>query len=159
MARKVHSDGSVLIWGPNGAVYVVRLAPGLLYTLGIGNFDGPFEDGPMGDFDREMAAHGSLELFMDLRNVERGSRRSRDPWKDWATRNRTRMRSHLLVRSSILRMAISVIAMVSGATSLSYDDDKAFLRELGRRVPSVRSLPTAPSWASALLDARLTSTG
>ena len=159
MARKVHSDGSVLIWGPNGGVYVVRLAPGLLYTLGIGNFDGPFEDGPMCDFDREIAAHGSLELFMDLRNVDRGSRKTRDPWKDWATKNRSRISSHLLVRSSILRMAISVIAMVSGAISLSYDDDKAFLRELGRRVPGLRVLPTPPGWAAALLDPRLNSTG
>ena len=155
MARKVHSDGSVLIWGPNGGVYVVRLAPGLLYALGIGNFDGPFEDGPMCDFDREIAAHGSLELFMDLRNVDRGSRATRDPWKEWAAKNRTRISSHLLVRSSILRMAISVIAMVSGAISLSYDDDKAFLRELGRRAPGVRTLPTTPAWAAALLDARL----
>jgi hypothetical protein len=152
MARRVHSDGSVLTWGPNGAVFVTRLAPGVLYTVGIGNFDGPFEDGPMCDFDREIAAHGSVDMFMDLRNVERGSRKSRDPWKEWATKNRTRVRSHLLVRSSILRMAISVISMVSGAISLSYDDDKAFLRELTRKVPGVRNLPAVPGWALALLD-------
>ena len=153
MARKVHGDGTVLIWGLTGAVVVSRLAPGVLYAIGLRNFDGPFEDGPMCDFDREIAQHGSLTLFLDVRGVERGSRKSRDPWKEWATKNRERVRSALLVQSRILHMAISVIAMVSGASTQSFSDEAAFLAELTRTVPRLRALPSVPAWVHGALSA------
>src|SRR5215470_17468976 len=111
MPRKVHSDGTVLIWEPSGGVVISRPAPGVLYVIGVRNFEGPPEDGPMREFDREIQAHGSLELFMDVRLVERGSRKDREHWKGWASRNRLRHRSYILVRSTVLSMVISVIAM------------------------------------------------
>ena len=77
MARKASCDGStVLIWGSSGAIVLSRLAPGVLYLTGIRSFDGPFEDGPMRDFDQEIEASGWLNIYMDLRSVERGSRKS-----------------------------------------------------------------------------------
>lgn len=153
MARKVDSDGTVLVWGPSGAaVVIVRVASGVMYVIGVRNFDGPFEDGPMLDFDREIEQHGSLELFMDMRNVERGSRKSREPWKAWASRNSKRHRSHILVRSSLLHMAISVIAMASGTITQSYSDEALFLAELKRKAPVARQLPTVPAWATAILE-------
>lgn len=152
MARRVHSDGTVAVWGPSGAAVVIfRLAPGVLYLVGVDNFDGPFEDGPMCDFDREIAAHGSLSLFIDVRNVERGSRKSREPWKEWASKNRSRHRSYLLVRSSLLHMAISVIAMVAGSFTESFADETTFLAELKRKAPGVSALPTVPTWVHELL--------
>lgn len=152
MARKVR-DGLVLIWGANGAGIVLhRLAPGVLYLIGVRNFDGPFEDGPMCDFDRELETHGSLELFMDVRNVERGSRKSREPWKEWATRNSSRHRSHVLVSSSVLHMAISVIAMASKTLTASYRDEAVFLRELKRRVPDLSALPSVPNWVPEVIS-------
>ena len=153
MARQVR-DEIALVWGPTGAAVVIhRLAPGVIYLTGIRNFDGPFADGPMCDFDREIEAHGSLELFLDLRNVERGSRRSREPWKQWATKNGKRHRSHVLVRSSLLSMAISVIAMASGTVTQSYADEAAFLRELQRKLPGLRALPAIPAWIAETLAA------
>lgn len=154
MARKVHSDGTVMIWGDTGAAVVIhRVTPGVLYVIGVRNFDGPFEDGPMLDFDREIEAHGSLELFMDMRNVERGSRKSREPWKEWANRNRKRHRSHVLVRSTLLHMAISVIAMASGTLTTCYSEEASFFAELRRKAPHVRALPNVPAWAVAILEA------
>jgi hypothetical protein len=151
MARMVR-DGAALVWGPTGAaVYVQRVGPGVIYVIGIRNFDGPFEDGPMRDFDQEIEAHGSIALFMDVRNVERGSRKSREPWKEWATKNSKRHRSHILVRSSLLHMAISVIAMASGTVTTSYANEAAFLGELKRLVPGTRALPTLPAWVSETL--------
>ena len=153
MARKLR-EGVVLIWGPSGAAVVLRrMAPGVIHLIGVRNFDGPFEDGPMCDFDRELEMHGSLELFMDVRNVERGSRKSREPWKEWASRNRGRHRSHVLVSSSILHMAISVIAMASRTVTTAYADEAAFLRELKRHAPGVSALPTVPEWVPQLLAA------
>lgn len=152
MGRKVHGDGSVLIWGTSGAVFVSRLAPGVLYVIGIGDFDGPFEDGPMLDFDRELDAHGSLHLFLDVRQVRRGSRKSRGPWKEWAARNSTQHKSYVLVKSSLLHMAISVIAMASGTTTQSYADELVFLSEVKRRAPSIAALPTVPAWVSSFLQ-------
>jgi hypothetical protein len=152
MARRVR-DGLVLIWGPTGAAIVLhRLAPGVIYLTGVRNFDGPFEDGPMCDFDRELESHGSLELFMDVRNVERGSRKSREPWKEWASRNSSRHRSHVLVSSSILHMAISVIAMASQTVTVSYRDEALFLRALQRCAPSVASLPAVPDWLPEIVQ-------
>lgn len=153
MARKVHSDGTVLIWGLTGGVVVSRLAPGVLYAIGLRNFDGPFEDGPMCDFDREIAQQGSLDLFLDVRSVERGSRKSREPWKEWATANRHRVRSALLVQSRILNMAISVIAMVSGASTQSFSEEAGFLAELTRKVPRMRTLPSVPAWVPGVMSA------
>jgi hypothetical protein len=151
--RKVRK-GVVVIWGPTGAAVVLqRLAPGVLYLIGVRNFDGPFEDGPMCDFDREIGAHGSLELFMDVRNVERGSRKSREPWKEWASRNSKRHRSHVLVNSSLLHMAISVIAMASRTVTTAYGNEATLLKVLQRYAPGVRALPTLPSWAPELLTA------
>ena len=152
MARKVRDDVA-LIWGASGAVVVQRLGSGVLYIIGLRNFDGPFEDGPMCDFDREIAAHGSLELFMDVRNVERGSRKSREPWKEWAGRNSKRHRSHVLVRSSLLHMAISVIALASGTVTESYHQESAFLTELKRKVPGIQRLPSVPAWIPTTLEA------
>lgn len=153
MARKVHSDGTVLVWGPDGAaVVIVRVAPGVMYVIGVRNFDGPFEDGPMCDFDREIELHGSLELFMDMRSVERGSRKSREPWKAWASRNSKRHRSHILVRSSLLHMAISVSAMASGTITQSYSDEALFLAELRRKAPGAHQLPTVPAWVAEMLE-------
>jgi hypothetical protein len=106
MARKERDD-IALVWGASGAVVLWRLAPGVLYMIGLGNFDGPFEHGPISDFDREIEAHGSFELFIDVRKLERGSRKSRGAWKEWASQNNARHRSHVLVRSSLLHMAIS----------------------------------------------------
>jgi hypothetical protein len=132
---------------------VSRPAPGVLYLIGLRNFDGPFEDGPMCDFDREIAQQGSLELFLDVRNVERGSRKSREAWKQWSTKHRNQVRSHLLVQSRILHMAVSVIAMVSGAATQSFAEEAGFLAELKRKVPTVRALPTVPAWVPGLLSA------
>lgn len=125
-----------------------------MYVIGVRNFDGPFEDGPMCDFDRELDAHGSLDLFMDMRYVERGSRKSREPWKEWARRNRARHRSHILVRSSLLHMAISVIAMASGTVMHSYSDEALFMAELGTKARGLRGLPEIPPWVSAILETR-----
>ena len=152
VARKVHSDGTVLIWGPSGAVFITRPGPGVLYVIGRGNFDGPFEDGPMCDFDREIEAHGSLDLFLDMRVVDRGSRKSRDTWKTWASANRTRHKSYVLVRSSVLHMAISVIAMVSGTVTQSFSDERVFLAELTRKAPGTRALPELAAWASQIIE-------
>jgi hypothetical protein len=152
VSRKVHGDGTVLIWGPSGAAFLTRPGPGVLYVIGQGNFDGPFEDGPMLDFDREIDAHGSLDLFLDMRTVERGSRKSRDTWKAGARRNRARHESYVLVRSSVLHMAISVIAMVSGTVTQSFSDEGAFQLELARKAPRTRELPTLPPWASQILE-------
>lgn len=123
-----------------------------MYVIGVRNFDGPFEDGPMCDFDREISRSGSLELFMDMRMVERGSRKSREPWKAWASENRTRQRSHILVRSSLLHMAISVIAMASGTVTQSYSDEALFFAELKTIAPGLRALPSLPGWATETLD-------
>jgi hypothetical protein len=153
VARRVR-ENTVLIWGTTGAGVVLhRLAPGVVHITGIRDFDGPFEDGPMCDFDREIEAHGSLELFLDVRNVERGSRKSRGPWKEWAAKNGKRHRTHLLVRSSLLSMAISVIAMTSGTITESYANEESFLAELKRKVPGLRALPPVPAWVTEILEA------
>ena len=106
----------------------------------------------MCDFDREIQAHGSLDLFLDMRVVDRGSRKSRDTWKAWAGVNRTRHKSYVLVRSSVLHMAISVIAMVSGTVTQSYSDERVFLTELARKAPRTNTLPTLPAWASQIIE-------
>jgi hypothetical protein len=153
MARKVR-EGVVLIWGATGAAVVLRrMAPGVIHLIGVRNFDGPFEDGPMSDFDREIDAHGSLDLFMDVRNTQRSSSKSREPWKEWASKNRARHRSHVLVSSSILHMAISVIAMASKTVTTAYANEAAFLRALQYAVPGTTALPDIPAWASETLAA------
>jgi hypothetical protein len=152
LGRKVHSDGTVLIWRASGAIVISRRGPGVLYMFGVRNFDGPFEDGPMCDFDREIEAHGSLSLFLDKRNVQRGSRKSREPWKEWATRNSSRPKSFVLVRSSLLHMAISVIAMASKTVTQCYSNDAVFLSELMRKAPRATALPEIHGWASSMLE-------
>jgi hypothetical protein len=151
VGRKEHNDGSALIWGPSGAVFITQPAPKVLYLIGLGNFDGPFEDGPMCDFDRVIAEQGSLDLFLDVRGVDRGSRKSRGPWKEWAGKNSARHKSFVLVRSSLLHMAISVIAMASKTVTQSYSNEHVFLSELMRKAPNMTGLPTVPAWASAIL--------
>jgi hypothetical protein len=158
MARKVR-EGVVLIWGATGAAVVLRrMAPGVIHLIGVRNFDGPFEDGPMSDFDREIEKHGSLDLFMDVRNTQRSSSKSREPWKAWASKNHARHRSHVLVSSSILHMAISVIAMASKTVTTAYANEAAFLRALQYAVPGTAALPDIPPWASETLAAASSAT-
>lgn len=148
MSREVLGEGTIVYAGPGGRAVVQRLAPGVLLMTALGDFAVPLEDGLMRDFDREIEEHGSLVLCLNLLDRKAISAGSRKPWTDWATKNRGKIRVHVLMRSKLVGMAISVMAMLAGGIPVTtYSEVAEFEEAIARLVPGLRRLPPLPARA------------
>ena len=152
LRRETFADGTILYTGEmDGFGTVQRLGPGVVLMTAAGDFQAPIEDGPMQDFERELSAHGSLVLYLNLMDRKRVENSSRKQWTDWASANRERLQAHLLMKSKLVGMAINVMAMLAGGLPLTtYADVASFERAIAKDVPGFRRLPQIPAKARAL---------
>lgn len=150
MSREVLGDGTIVYGGAAGRGVVQRLAPGVLLFTALGDFDVPLAEGPMADFDREIEEHGSLVLCLNLLERKAIASGSRKPWTEWAAKHRGKIHAHLLMRSKLVGMAISVMAMLAGGIPLTcYSELADFEEAIARLVPGMRRLPPIPARARA----------
>lgn len=148
MNRETLNDGTVVYSDDTGRAVLQRLAPGVLLLTSIGEFQVSFTNGPMQDFDREIAEHGSLAMYLNLLERKAVASSSRKPWTEWAAKNRNKIRVHVLMKSKLVGMAITVMAMLAGGLQLTtYSDVAELERAIARDVPSFRRLPPLPAKA------------
>lgn len=155
MQREILADGTVLQMGADGCTVLQRLASGVILFTAVGAFETTALDSPMKEFDRELEAAGSLTLFLNLTERRGVAHSSRQVWSDWGRRHRDRIRAHVLVRSKLVDMALSVMAMLAGGVRLkSYSDVRAFEAAIAQEVPGFRRLPDLPAKARTAAAAR-----
>ncbi len=87
-----------------------------------------------------------MTLFADLRESARMPAGSRDKIAQWTRRHQARLLpSHVLVRSKLLEMALSIITMLVGSGLFKiHTDAQTFLALLKKAAPKLSELPRAP---------------
>ena len=149
--RRVEPDGALLFCGTNLRVRVKFLKPGLVLASAHGAAvdaeDASAEVALLAEFDRELERAGTLTVFADLRESPRMPAASREKITQWARLHHTELRpSQVLVRSNLLEMAMSIIAMVLGGGLVKvHTNPQAFLALLKQVAPELTELPKVPA--------------
>lgn len=147
---RVQPDGALLFCGPNLRVRVTVLKPGFVLATGHGAVaevdDVSAETALLAELDRELERAGTLTLFADLRDSPRVPAASRERIVQWARGHDARLLpSHVLVRSKMLEMAMSIIAMLVGGGRLKIHSSPHVFLDLVKQVaPKLTELPKPP---------------
>ncbi len=146
--REVQPDGSVLIIGRNVRFRVMVLKPAFVLLVAKGGSHGPedaaAERALLRELELELERSGMLTVFADLRESTRMGGESRETTVAWMRKYQGRINaSHVLVRSKLMEMAMSIVAMlVGGGVIKMYSRPQAFLDLLRQTAPKVVKLPT-----------------
>ena len=149
--REVHADGSTLIAGLNLRLRVAQLRPGLLLVTARGEAidadDVSVETELLELFEAELQRAGELTLFADLRESPRMPAVSRERYTLWTKAHADRkLQAHVLARSALLEMAMSVLSLLIGGDRVQVTVNQAgFLKRLQALVPELTELPPAPA--------------
>jgi hypothetical protein len=148
--RRVQPDGSVLICGNHLRVRVAVLQPGVVLATAHGEvadaIDASAEDALLAELDRELDRAGNFTLFADLRESPRMPAASREKIAQWTRRHQARLRpSHVLVRSKLIEMALSIITMLVGSGLFKvHTNPQTFLALVKKVAPKLTALPRVP---------------
>jgi len=149
--RRAQPDGSVLFCGSNLCVRVSVLKPGVVLATARGEVvdheDVRAEAALLLECDRELERAGSLMMFADLRQSPRMPSASRERIAQWTRRHQTRLLpSHVLVRSKLLEMALSIITMLVGSGLFKvHTNPQTFLALVKKEAPKLNELPRIPA--------------
>lgn len=149
--RRVQPDGALLFCGSNLFVRVEMLKPGVILATARGEVidddDVRAEAALLAEFDRELERAGSFTMFADLRESARMPSASRERIAKWTRRHQTRLLpSHVLVRSRLLEMALSIITMLVGSGVFKmHTNPEAFLALVKKAAPKLNALPRVPA--------------
>ena len=149
--RRAQPDGAVLFCGSHLRIRVAVLKPGIVLATASGEAididDAMAEAAMLEELDREFERAGSLTLFADLRQSARMPAASREKFARWARRHQSRLvLSHVLVRSTLIEMALSIITMlVGGGLFKVHTNPKKFLALVKAAAPKLQELPSVPS--------------
>lgn len=149
--RRVQTDGSVLFCGSNLRVRVATLKPGVVLVSAHGEViddeDVKAEAAMLAEFDQELERAGTFTMFADLRESPRMPAASREKIAKWTRRHQARLLpSHVLARSKLLEMALSIITMlVGGGLFKVHSNPQTFLALVKKVAPKLNELPRAPS--------------
>src|SRR5450432_1760141 len=148
--RRVQADGAVLLCGTNLRVRVAVLKPGVVLASAHGEVadagDARVEEAMLTELDRELERAGTLTLFADLRESPRMPAASREKIAQWTRRHQARLLpSHVLVRSKLIEMALSMITMmVGGGLFKVHTKPQPFLDLIKKVAPKLTELPRVP---------------
>jgi len=149
--RRVQPDGAVLFCGTNLCVRLAVLTPGVMLVSARGEVvddeDVRAEAALLVEFDRELERAGTFTVFADLRESVRMPAASRERIAQWTRRHQARLLpSHVLVRSKLIEMALSIIMMlVGGGLFKVHTNSQTFLALVKKTAPKLTELPRAPS--------------
>ena len=132
------ADGTMQ-WSVGAFVVTLRvLGPGVAYSTTTGSGVQVFVPEFTEALEAEIATHGRIVLFVNLLEATRLSGPARDSWAEWAKRHRLDTTAHFLVQSKLIDMALSLIAMFSGAGAQmrSYSDMDRFLAAMREAAPN-----------------------
>ena len=148
--RRVQPDGAVLLCGTCLRVRVAVLKPGFVLISAHGEVvdadDVSAEAAVLAELDRELERAGTLTVFADLRESPRMPAASRERIAQWMRRHQVRLlRSHVLVQSKLIEMALSVITMLVGSGLFEiHTRPQPFLDLVKKVAPKLTELPRLP---------------
>jgi hypothetical protein len=148
--RCVEAGGASLFFGTCVRFRVETLKPGFVLLTCHGGAvteeDALAEAAMMAELDRELERAGTLSVFADLRDTSRMAAASRELAAKWMRRHQARINaSHVLVRSKIIEMAMSVVAMLVGGGMVKiYSNPDVFLALVRKVAPKMTELPRVP---------------
>ncbi|HYQ42730.1 MAG TPA: hypothetical protein VER11_12205 [Polyangiaceae bacterium] len=149
--RRVQPDGAVLFCGNNFCVRVAVLKPGVLlvgvHGQVIDDQDVHAETALLAEFDHELERVGTFTMFADLRESPHMPSASRKRIAHWVRRHQARLLpSHVLVRSKLLEMALTVVTMLVGSGVFKIHTDlQTFLAFVKKAAPKLTELPRIPA--------------
>jgi len=149
--RRVQPDGAVLFCGNHLFVRVEVLKPGVVLVSAHGevldNEDVRAEAALLAEFDRELEQVGSFTMFANLRESPHMPADSRKRIAEWTRRHQARLvPSHVLVRSKLLEMALSILTMLVGSGLFKvHTNPRTFLALVKKAAPKLTELPRAPA--------------
>lgn len=126
------------------------MKPGIVLASAQGEVadekDGSAEAAVLAELETEIGRAGTLTLFADLRQSPRVPAASREKLAEWTRRHRARIRpSHVLVRSKLMEMAMSILTMLIGDRLFDvYTQPAPFLALLRGAAPKLTELPAVP---------------
>lgn len=132
------ADGTMQ-WSVGAFVVTMRvLGPGVAYSTTTGSGIQVFIPEFAQALEAEIATHGRLVLFVNLLEATRLSGAARESWAEWAKKHKQDTVAHFLVQSKIIDMALSLIAMFSGAGAQmrSYSDIERFSAAIRQAAPN-----------------------
>ena len=144
--RSTLADGSVCFRSPKFTQILTRLAPGQMLVTGIGYNSGDSAPLITTEMSREIPRGGKLSAYVNLSAETGQASAAREWWADWVKQHRPELNeTHLLVRSRIMEMAISVLGMIVGGGNVKpHSSEAAFVSIIAAAVPGFRQLPTFP---------------
>ena len=148
--RRVQADGAVLFCGTNLRIRIAVLKAGLVLVSAQGEVADPedsrVEAAVMAELDRELERAGKLTVFADIRESPRMPAASREKIAKWMRRHQARLLpSHILVRSKLIEMAVSIITMLVGSGVFEmHTKPEVFLKLLKKAAPQLTALPVVP---------------
>jgi len=140
--RSVLADGSLCFRTSKFTQVMTRLAPGRMLVTGIGYNDGRCAPLITEEMTRSVSAEGNLIAFVDLSAETGQSSDAREWWAEWAKSHRAELEcTHMLVRSRMIDMAISVLGMLIGGGIKAHSEQATFEAAIAAAVPGFRQLP------------------
>ena len=138
----------MLVVGSGIRFRIQVLKPGFVLLTGSGSRavsldDADAELAMLRELDSELQRCGELTVFADLRDTSLLEAHSREVAVDWMRDNRGKLKtSHVLVRSKLIEMAMSVAAILVGAGVLKlHSQPRAFLHLVRDAAPNLVELP------------------
>jgi len=144
--RSLLADGSQCFRTSKYTQIVTPLAPGSVLVTGIGYNSGECAPLISAELARAIPVGGKLNAFVNLAAQSGQASIAREWWADWVKQNRAQLTTaHMLVRSRIMDMAISVLVMLVGSEMVkTHSTQRTFEAAIAERVPGFRALPTYP---------------
>lgn len=147
--RSTLPDGTVVLRSERFTLAVKRLAPGKILLTAIGYEDGGTFDLLQAELEKEIARTGppGVTIYCDLTDETGIAPESRERWGKWSKSHGEGAvaATHILVRSRLVDMAISLIGLfVGGGGMQSYADAAKLEAVIKRDVPGFRGLPRYP---------------
>jgi len=143
--RSKLADGSICFRTSKFTQVVTPLSSGIVLVTGIGYNSGACAPLVTAEMTRAIPAHGKLTSFVNLSLQTGQASAAREWWAGWVKEQRPHIEgAHILVRSRLMDMAISVTRMIIGGIIQSYTEPAPFEAAIRERVPSFRGLPKYP---------------
>ena len=140
--RSVLADGSLCFRTSKFTQVMTRLAPGRMLVTGIGYNDGRCAPLITEEMTRAMPPGGTLIAFVNLSAQTGQASDAREWWAEWAKGHREKLEcTHMLVRSRMMDMAISVLGMLIGGGINAHSEQASFEAAITAAVPGFRQLP------------------
>jgi len=144
--RSTLADGSLCFRTSKFTQVVTPLALGCVLVTGVGYNSGECAPLITAELARAIPAGGKLSTFVDLSGQTGQASIAREWWADWVKQNRAQLETtHMLVRSRMMDMAISVLVMIIGSEMVrTHSNSATFQRAISERLSGFKALPTFP---------------